>query len=147
MVTSNVTISGGLQVYGDELSNLLRYDGIEQNVISTTYAKISYVDAEISNVMAVAEGKTKTYIMSGHMNNNVFNTQDDIVNLIPTDIPTISDYYGNTINLLSLKTGDILLFTDVDIPDRWVGSVYESVVVFYKLETRKIDLNPIINEI
>ena len=141
MFSSHVTISGGLQAYGAELSELLKYDGVEQNVISTTYAKISYVDAEISNVMAVAEGKTQTFIAK-YTDNAFLNSQDAEVSA-----PQLVTIDGTVITENTLKLGDVILVVETDVPDRWVKQVKRGGFVLDKLETTKVDLNPIINEI
>jgi hypothetical protein len=95
----------------------------------------------LQNITEIAEGKTKTYVCSIQRSGEVFNTQEDSISYSGS---TITDNFNNTINTADLRVGDILLFTDQDIPDRWVsynilvsGTRYVTLV---KLETRKINL-------
>lgn len=96
----------------------------------------------LDNVIAIAEGKTKTYVLE-IANNEFFNSQEDSLYFSLTDeFVTIG---GETISFGSLKTGDIILVKDLDVPDRYVGLKKQSDVLnflyLYKLETQKVDLS------
>jgi hypothetical protein len=96
----------------------------------------------LDNVIEIAEGKTKTYVIEV-ANNTSFNSQEDTIRLLFTsNIITIS---GETILGESLKVGDIIIVKDLDVPDRYVGKKNEGEVLnyldFYILETQKVDLS------
>lgn len=83
---------------------------------------------KVTNVTAVAAGKTKSYVYT-----NAFDTE----------------FEAAAEKKDSFKIGDIIYFTDVNIPDRWVSAVLETVdettgyyYTFSELEVRKIDLEP-----
>lgn len=81
-------------------------------------ASTSYVDTEIAEVVAVASGKTASY---------VFDTVADLDNWLAIS--------SNTANL---KTGDVFLIRAVNVPDYWWDSNTKSKQI---LETTKVDLS------
>lgn len=96
----------------------------------------------LDNVIEIAEGKTKTYVLE-IANNEFFNSQEDLLYFSLTDkFVTIG---GETISFGSLKIGDVILVKDLDVPDRYVGFKKQSDVLnflyLYKLETQKVDLS------
>lgn len=93
---------------------------------------------DIQDVRAVAEGKCKSYTIST-ADNASFNTQNASV----SGVTSIKDISGNTIQLSSLKNGDVVIVVETDIPDRWF-SVSDS--KFYILETAKVDLTPYVQK-
>ena len=129
----NDAIDGLASVY-ETVSNV--------NAKLANYYTSTQVDGKIDQVVEIAEGKTRSYVCSIEKSGEIFNTQDNVIKINPTTTPTIQDSYGNVVNLADLKVGDVLLFTDENIPDRWVSYVSSVGVAFHKLETRKIDLEP-----
>ena len=83
-------------------------------------------------IRAVAEGKNKSYVIS-YADNASFNSQADSL----SGITSIVDVSGNTIQTSTLKNGDVVIVTELEVPDRWWS---ESDSKFYKLETSKVDL-------
>jgi hypothetical protein len=142
----------------------------------TQYPSAKLVYDTIQYVIAVAEGKCKSYILSyvttgldrtapaslyykpdgtpftsweeideyigstalaGGCGNPSFNSQENSLHiygkyLLTTNWTILVPSKNNV-----LKVGDIILVTETDVPDRWVGSPTD---VFYKLETSKVDL-------
>ena len=98
----------------------------------------NYINEQIDNAIEVAEGKTATYTISD-VTNPTFNSNNDTISL--STIDTITDILGNVVSLSDLDVGDIILVTETEVPDRWVGSIASNVVTFYKMETSKIDLS------
>lgn len=101
------------------------------------YAKISYVDAEISRVVEVAQGKTQTFVVN-YADNAFLNSQDAELNV--QQFITID---GEAIAADTLKPGDVILVVETNVPDRWVKQINEQGdFVLAKLETTKVDLAP-----
>lgn len=98
------------------------------------------VQAALDNVTAVANGKTKTYVVSATINTMFDTNNDEISTSTVGSITTIS---GDTVNLTSLKIGDIILVTELAVPDRYVGLINNEAVTikFFKMETSKVDLS------
>lgn len=98
------------------------------------------VQAALDTVVQIAEGKTKTYVISASVNLSFASNEDTIkLSMQGTNITTTT---GQTsIRLSELKLGDIVLLTDTDYPDRWVSTINGNLMWFDKLETRKIDLS------
>lgn len=98
------------------------------------------VQAALDTVVQIAEGKTKTYVISASVNFSFASNEDTIkLSMQGTNITTTT---GQTsIRLSELKLGDIVLLTDTDYPDRWVSTINGDLMWFDKLETRKIDLS------
>lgn len=92
------------------------------------------VESMLDDIREIAEGKTATYVVSYEDMENL-NSQNNSVT-----VSEITDINGDTIALSSLKVGDIVLVTEQDVPDRWVGSVSSSGAALYKLESVKVDL-------
>lgn len=93
------------------------------------------VESMFGNILEIAEGKTSTYVVS-YEDMEDLNSQDNSVT-----VSDITDINGDTIALSSLKVGDIVLVTEQDVPDRWVGSISTDSVTLYKLESIKVDLS------
>ena len=106
----------------------------------TTYStsqEDTYAASYINNIADMAIGRTSSYTISD-ITNVAFNSNNDTITLPLSG--TITDVEGNIISLSSLKLGDIIWITDLDVPDRWVGSIANNSIVFYKMEATKIDL-------
>lgn len=94
----------------------------------------------LQNVREVAEGKTKSYVVS-YVDNPIFNTQDAEIKLDST----FTDVNGNIHDIEELKLGDNIFVQETDVPDRWCsqpskGESTDKSVTLYKLETSKVDL-------
>lgn len=101
-------------------------------------AKYNELNGKINNVREVAEGKCKSYTIS--VNDNAsFNTQDSSI----SEVLSITDISGNTIQVSSLKNGDVVLVIETEVPDRWYSA---SDGKFYNLETAKVDLSDYYNK-
>lgn len=109
-------------------------------------------DYTVKDIVNIAEGKTKSYVIStkletieGFINGNIsFKTNDDTLTIdktLPEGTTKLQDNAGNIIDLTSLKVGDLILVLEADYPDRWVSEVSSSFVAFTIVETEKIDLD------
>lgn len=97
------------------------------------------VDAKISNVAAVAEGKTNSYVVEKTQGNSKLDSQNDSVVLSSGDFP-LTTTGGSKIAYADLKIGDIIYITNTNVPDRWVGLKQNNSATLYKMETAKVDL-------
>ena len=93
---------------------------------------------DLNNVIEIAEGKTKTYVIEARLNSFLGTTSQEALSFANTLELTTVD--GIKIPFIDLNKGDVILLTDTDLPDRFVGSVGEQ-VVFYPLESRKMNLD------
>lgn len=89
----------------------------------------------VSDIVAIAEGKTATYITNTTQMPSL-NVQTDSVT-----VTSFKDKDGNTVPLSSFKLGDNVLITNTDVPDRWVSAITSSNITLSKLETTKVDLS------
>lgn len=126
------------------------------NDLSTAKAVYDYIDAYntivtslINNVLEVAEGKTKNYVIDdSETGTNIVNTSFASVNDIITltiGSNKINQLIGDDISLSDLKIGDIISVVQTDVPDRWVAYIdtESNQIMFSKLETKfDIDTNP-----
>lgn len=101
------------------------YDGTSANAQSGVA-----IDGALAPIIAVAEGKTKSYVVQ---------SQTDI-----TGTKDANDEYTNVtaitgVTLADLQVGDIILIKDLNVPDYWVSQISPSVSL-NKMETTKVDL-------
>lgn len=89
----------------------------------------------VSDIVAIAEGKTATYITNTTQMPSL-NVQTDSVT-----VTSFKDKDGTTIPISSFKLGDNVLITNTDVPDRWVSAITSSNITLSKLETTKVDLS------
>ena len=89
----------------------------------------------VSDIVAIAEGKTATYITNTTQMPSL-NVQTDSVT-----VTSFKDKDGNTVPISSFKLGDNVLITNTDVPDRWVSAITSSNITLSKLETTKVDLS------
>lgn len=126
-------------------SNKSVLDGIASTDVTNWNDKYSRteVDAKVNNAVAIANGKTKSYVID-LTDNASFNAVTDTITLADSTTLTLVD--GSTVTLGDLKAGDVILITDTDVPDRWVAQITsENQTVAYRmdsLETRKVDITP-----
>lgn len=96
----------------------------------------------MQEIMEVAEGKTKTYVVDA-------DTQGNAPFKASTDTITVTSFVavdGTVVSVADLKLGDVILVTQTDYPDRWVGGFGDEsglgrFAVLYKMETTKVDLS------
>lgn len=123
------TINGLISDINEEIS------GIVEDLAD--YAKTSYVDAEISRVVEVAQGKTQTFVVN-YADNEFLNSQE-----AELDVQQFVTIEGKTIAADTLKPGDVILVVETNVPDRWVKQINEQGdFTLAKLETTKVDLAP-----
>lgn len=109
---------------------------ITNNVISNTQTSAEWgniegdisdqtdLQEEFQNVREVAEGKTKSYVVSKNAN-PAFDTQDADFQLTETFI----DINNNIHNVSELKLGDNIYVIETDVPDRWCGELSTSTIL------------------
>ncbi len=126
------------------------------NDLSTAKAVYDFIDAYntivtglINNVLEVAEGKTKNYVIDdSETGTNVVNTSFASVNdiiILSIGSNKIQPLAEEEELLLSdLKVGDIISILQTDVPDRWVAYIDTETdqIMFSKLET-KFDIDTI----
>lgn len=106
------------------------------NSASTNAQSGTAVAGALSPVVAIAEGKTKSYVIQSQ--SNITGTKD--ANDEYTGVSAITD-----VTIADLKLGDLILIKDLNVPDYWVsqlnktGDVVTSVSLS-KMETTKVDL-------
>lgn len=119
---------------------------------SNNPVKSSGVYNAIQNVIEIAEGKTKNYVISdatvSGYDNALFNStlNNIVISIGNVNYGKFRDILGNDIYFTDLKVGDIVSITETDVPDRWLASKTYSEYpspewryTFYKMET-KIDV-------
>lgn len=122
--------------YKDSLSKSDVGLGNVRNVES--YSKTE-TDEKITDVIEIAEGKTKTFVVSTESNIK-FKSNTDQVNLDISANPIV-DISGKTINIDDIKVGDIFYVLEKEVADRWVSSITGNIIQLPKMETSKVDLN------
>ena len=93
---------------------------------------------DLNDIVAIAQGKTKTYVIEASANSFLGTTSQEALSLSNTLNLTTVD--GKKVPFTDLIKGDVILITDTNLPDRFVGSIGEQ-IVFYPLESRKMDLD------
>ena len=73
------------------------------------------MSSKIDNVVEIAEGKTKSYVIA-YANNSKFNSSNDYVTLLNTDKIKTKNNEEFTIN--DLRVGDIIYVEETNVPDR-----------------------------
>ena len=101
---------------------------------------------DLDNVIEIAEGKTKTYVISTKNNALEFTFEWEPIYIKATTYEdTFTTISNQKIPYRDLKVGDIILITDSKLPDRYLANIMyngsEYTYVFYNLETRKMDLD------
>lgn len=101
------------------------YDGTSANAQSGVA-----IDGALQPIIAVAQGKTKSYVIQGQ--SDITGTKD--ANEEYTNVTAITG-----ITLADLQVGDIINLKDLNVPDYWVSQISPSVSL-NKMETTKVDL-------
>ncbi len=126
----------GLQTALDSKQATLSFDATP-TLLSTNPVTSGGVYDAIDNVAQMANGKTSAYVCS-YASNADFNSSAAQI----TITSSFTDINSHTITLSDLQVGDVILITEVDVPDRWVGALTNSSATLYKMETTKVDLTP-----
>lgn len=93
---------------------------------------------DLNDIVAIAQGKTKTYVIEASANSFFETTSQEALSLSNTlELTTVDE---KKVSFTDLIKGDVILITDINLPDRFVGSIGEQ-VTFYPLESRKMDLD------
>ena len=114
----------------------------------TNSVKVSDIASkeELNDVVEIAEGKTKAYVVSfndeEYLVNNIFNSNDNSIAISGGDFkfPTVN--FKEQITYDKLNVGDIIYITNLNVPDRWVSDKddYDKYIVFTKMETTKVNI-------
>ena len=102
-------------------------------------------DYSISDIIAVAEGRTKTWVVNKDLNSTLnVATTSSTSSVSVTSLKTGTTSPGTEV-IGSVHVGDVVLLTNTDVADWWVGSVTTSgsttTATLYRLETMKHDLS------
>ena len=127
--------------YKDSLTKTDIGLGNVRNVES--YSKTE-TDEKISDVIEIAEGKTKTFVVSTESNIK-FKSNTDQINLDISANPIV-DISGKTINIDDIKVGDIFYVLEKEVADRWVSSITGNIIELPKMETSKVNLDEYYNK-
>lgn len=115
---------------------------------STNYVESGGVYTAINEVTAIAEGKTKTYVIdttvslgSEYANKQLnINKTTSMAQTIVSIVQKLRTIDGYDVNLSDLRIGDIVLVLSDNVFDWWVSSVQEEAVLFNTFEAEKVDL-------
>ena len=116
----------------------------DKTYVDQTFITKQEHEGDIDEVVAIAEGKTNTFVLGYNDSgaNNFFNSQEDVV--------TSTGFYAQNKMYSSedVKVGDVVLLTQLDIPDRWISAIdEEGIITFRKLDAAKVDLAPYIKNV
>lgn len=113
----------------------------------------TYVDDKIDMVTAVAQGKTKTYVIDATKTdvggipvlNNKFNTiktsSKDNFTITAKELGKIGTVDGNIIDIADkMNVGDIILTTGKGIKDWFLGKIDDEGITFYQIDSDTPDL-------
>lgn len=114
---------------------------------STNYVESGGVYTAINEVTAIAEGKTKTYVIDSEIDydgyaNSALNF-DKTLGINETHLYNTMRFRiidGSDVYLSELKVGDIVLVTAANKYDWWVGSIQEESLILFPFEAEKVDL-------
>jgi len=102
----------------------------------TQYPSAKAVFDTEQDIKEIAEGKTKTYVISKATNPS-FDTQDATITI--TTFTTIDSVVHQA---SELKLGDNIYIQEIDVPDRWC-SITGSTATLCKLETAKVPVTDV----
>ena len=89
----------------------------------------------VSDIVAIAEGKTSTYVTNTTQMPSL-NVQTDSVT-----ITSFKDKDGNAVPLSAFSLGSTVLITNTNVPDRWVSEITSTSITLSTLETTKVDIS------
>lgn len=136
-VTANITVPTNVSELAND-SNFVSTSDIDQIYDGTSSNAQSGVaiDGALQPIIAVAQGKTKSYVIQGQ--SDITGTKD--ANEEYTNVTAITG-----ITLADLQVGDIINLKDLNVPDYWVSQVSPSVSL-NKMETTKVDLSDYVDK-
>lgn len=147
-------ITTGLASKQDNANLITSFAAGGTNATDAKYPSAKLVYDQLTALRSIAEGKTATYVV--HMeydgtNDAALNSIFDSMDLAITQTITGSSYFktanvasptdAQKIFLTDLKTGDVILVAETNVPDRWVERTSDTSITFHKLETRSINLD------
>ena len=89
----------------------------------------------VSDIVAIAEGKTSTYVTNTTQMPSL-NVQTDSVT-----VTSFKDKDGNAVPLSAFSLGSTVLITNTNVPDRWVSEITSTSITLSILETTKVDVS------
>lgn len=89
----------------------------------------------VSDIVAIAEGKTSTYVTNTTQMPSL-NVQTDSVT-----VTSFKDKDGNAVPLSAFSLGSTVLITNTNVPDRWVSEITSTSITLSTLETTKVDIS------
>lgn len=143
--------------YGTSKQDKLIFDTTDLSDSTTNVPKSSavkkYVDTSITAVTAIAQGKTKTYVidatktdfggipvLNSKFNIKKTNAKNDFT-LSYRELGNISTVDGNLIDIAEkMNVGDIILTTGKGIKDWFLGMIDDEVITFYQIDSDTPDL-------
>ena len=134
-----IAVKMGGNLHWKKMPTLSDLGGISEGDLDTyDFATTEYVDDEIDKVVAIANGKTNTYVV-----NNLTNSDSNFATLGKEDVIINSGYVLVDGTQTHPKIGDIYLIKELAYVDRWVSAIDQQNHTFTlsALETEKVDLN------
>ena len=134
-----IVVKMGGNLHWKKMPTLSDLGGVSEGDLDTyDFATTEYVDNEIDKVVAIANGKTNTYVV-----NNLTNSDSNFATLGKEDVVVNGGYILVDGNQTHPKIGDIYLIKDLAYVDRWVSATDPANHTFTlsALETEKVDLN------
>ena len=142
--------------YGTSKQDKLIFDTTYLSDSTTNVPKSSavkkYVDTSITAVTAIAQGKTKTYVIDATKTdvrsipviNSKFNiektsSKNDFV-ITEKELGNIGTVDGNIIDIVEMNVGDIILTTGKGIKDWFLGKIDDEGLTFYQIDSDTPDL-------
>lgn len=143
--------------YGTSKQDKLIFDTTDLSDSTTNVPKSSavkkYVDTSITAVTAIAQGKTKTYVIDATKTTNggipVLNSKFNIAKtsskndfvISAKELGNIGTVDGNIIDIASeMNIGDIILTTGKGIKDWFLGKIDDEGITFYQIDSDTPDL-------
>ena len=122
--------------------NADKLDNHDATYFATANA-LSDLSDRVDDVVAVAEGKTKTYVSE---EDEFFLKAEDTLTFTYSASDSTISIGGVDVVAADLHIGDIVLVKELYFPDRWVSGIETKTgatyIYFSKLETTKVDLDP-----
>ena len=112
-------------------------DALSETSVNPVQNKVIY--GELEDIRAVAEGKAANFVVDD-TTNTAFDSQADTIALTSS----FTDINNVTIQLDTLRIGDVIYVTQTDVPDRWVQTITLNTsdevvsVTLGKMETAKV---------
>lgn len=125
-----------------EADNAAKLDNHDSSYFATAN-DLADLNDRVDDVVAVAEGKTKTYVSE---EDEFFLKIEDTLTFTYSASDSTISIGGVDVVAADLHIGDIVLVKELYFPDRWVSGIETQTgatyIYFSKLETTKVDLDP-----